>query len=304
MKRSTLIGLSAVLVFLLGVAFLIHRADQPTKPAETAVTHLSAGDVTQIGLAVSGATITLKAVDGVWRVVAPFDDRAEVERVNGLIGAIRDVRIGSTLSENPAKFSQYDLTEATATRLQIYGRDHETPVFDLWVGKEAPNGLGCFVRAPGSNEVKIAEGLGSGALIKNPEEFRSTKVSPWEASDISSITVSGAVEVTLEKSSGSWVTSRNKRMVPADFAQQLGDAIRAWRADKFATTAAPEGFEKPYLTLEIDTPVAKLPITVGGVATEMPHARYVRVGDRSVVLIVQDSLTDAVVNALKKIQTL
>jgi hypothetical protein len=304
MKRSTLGVLVGVLVVLAGVAVLITRSRQPTKSAETAISNVVPGDFTEIGLTVNGATITLKSVEGVWRVVAPFDDRANVERVDDMITTLRDTRLGSTLSENPAKFSQYDIADASATRLQVYIRDHTSPVMDLWVGKEAPNRLGSYVRAPGSNEVRIAEGLQNDVFIKNPEVLRSPRVYADEANEATGITATGAVDVTVEKSTSAWVNAKNKRMVPPDVSQQLTDGLQSWRSTLFATTSSVPGFDKPYLVLTVTARKRPFTITVGGAAAEMPESRYIRTSDRSAVLVVPDSSTDAVVAALKKIQAL
>lgn len=304
MKRSTLGVLIGVLVVLAGVAVLITRSRQPTKSAETAISNVVPGDFTEIGLTVNGATITLKSVDGVWRVVAPFDDRANVERVDEMITTLRDTRLGSTLSENPAKFSQYDIADASATRLQVYIRDHTSPVMDLWVGKEAPNRLGSYVRAPGSNEVRIAEGLQNDVLGRNPEALRSPRVYADEANEASGITATGAVDVAVEKSTSGWVNVKNKRMVPPDVGEQLTEGLQSWRATLFSTMSSVPGFDKPYLVLTVTARKRPFTITVGAPAAELPQSRYVRTSDRSAVLIVPDSSTDALLAALKKIQAL
>lgn len=304
MKRSTLAVLIGVLLVLAGIAVLIVRSGQPTKSAETALSKVIPGDFTQIGITVNSSTTTLKLVDGVWRIIAPFDDRANVELVDEMISTLRDTRLGSTLSENPAKFSEYEIADASATRVQVYIRNQPTAALDVWVGKEAPNRLGSYVRAPGSNEVKIAEGLQKDMLVTNPEALRSPRVYADEANDASGVTAAGAAEVTIEKSTTGWVNTKNKRMVPPDVSEQLSNALQSWRAGKFSTASPVPGFDTPYLTLEITAHKEKFTIIVGGPAGEMPHSRYVRTSDRSTILVVDDALTADVVAALKKIQGL
>src|SRR5262245_59191448 len=96
------------------------RSQEPEKPDLGPLSGVAADQIIQFDLTVNGATTTLKSVDGDWRVVAPFSDRASIEAVERLVNAVREIRLGSVLSENPAKHSQYDLDGARATRLQVF----------------------------------------------------------------------------------------------------------------------------------------------------------------------------------------
>ena len=304
MSRSTLAALGAVLVLLLGAVVWVGRARRPVKPEGTALSTVRADQIVQMGLAVNGATTTLKIIDGEWRIVTPFEDRANAEAMDRLVSVMKDVQVGTVISENPARHAQFEVNDASATRLQVFVKGKDAPELDYWVGKEATDPASCFVRVPGSNEVRTAEGLPASLLLKSPELFRSPDVSPIHPDLITALTVKGALELTVANDKGAWVNDVTKRIVAEELRHGIAAAMTAWRAETYAVIVPTgQGFDKPFLTIEERAGERTATIVVGGPATAVGHtARFVRSSDRPAILVVDDKLTQAVIEALKKAQ--
>jgi len=301
-KRTTIAALGAVLVILLGAAVWVGRADRPAPLESTPLANIPSDRIVGLELSVNGATTTLRKVNGDWRVVAPFDDRAFEEAVLRLLVMLKDIRIGSVVSENPARFSQFEVDDARATRFQVYIQGQEGPALDYWVGKQASNPESCFVRVPNSGQVRTADGFPVSLLLKSPELFRSPLVSPFQPQDITQIYAKGALELTIVEATGTWRNLGTGRIIPEDLRQEIARGIQGWRTEVFALNEPTgQGFEKPYLTLELKRGGTEAAIIVGGPAAGQPKAsRYVRTSDRSAILIVEDVLTQAVIDRLKK----
>ncbi len=302
MKKTTLAALVAVLLVLIGAAVVVGRSGRPAPSEMSPLATLPIDQITQLELSVNGATTTIKDVNGDWRIVTPFEDRAFREAVVRLLTFLKDIRLGSVVSENPARFVQFALDDAQATRFKVFAKGQETPVLDYWVGKEATDPTSCFIRVPGSNQVRTAENLPVSALLKSPELFRSPVVPPFEPQDITAISAKGPVDVTIVETTGTWHNKATGRILPDDLRQEIGRGLSGWRTDVF-TISQPsgQGFEKPYFTLELSRGGTNATVIVGGPAADQPKpSRYVRCSDRPAILVVDDVLTQAVIDRLKK----
>lgn len=305
MGKKTLGILVGVFVLLLVGVVAVNRSQQPVQSQEISMSKVTPDQVTQINITVNGATTTLKSVDGEWRVVTPFDDRANTDAVGRIITALTYVRLSSPLSENPERHARYDLTPQAAVRLQVFVRGRETPEIDYWVGKSAEDGNSSFIRVGASPEVRTAEGLPPGLLLRNPEEFRSPNVVSIDPEQTTSLSAAGAVAVSLDTSSTTWVDAVTKRIVPGDKRQSVIHALRAWRASSFAVNEPGNirGFDKPYLSIEMKSAGTPTVIAVGTpVPGKTPAQRYVRVSNRPALLEVDETMTAALIETLKQTQ--
>lgn len=302
MSRTTMAVLTAILAALIAAAVIVHRSRQPRVAAESPLASMSTEQIVRIGVTVNGSTTTLRVVDGQWRIASPFEDRADAERVARLLSALKDFRIGSVLSENPERHANYDLNQASATRLQVFVKGSEAPVIDYLVGKAAADIESSFIRLPGSAEVRTAEGLSTYLLPRNPEDFRSTRVVGFSPESISGLSASGAAEMVIEGSTGTWINGKTKRILPPEVQRSIRAAVRAWRASSFTVSdPAGQGFAKPHLIVDFRRGEETATVTVGGfVPDRSPAARYIRTSDRPAVLIVPDLSTADLIEALKK----
>jgi hypothetical protein len=302
MSRRTIIVLVVVLVGLIGAAVLVQRSGRPQAPEATTLASVSLDQINQIEVAVGGATTTLKFVDQNWRVAAPFDDLADAEAVGRLLEYLRDMSLGSVLSENPSRHANYGVNESSATRLTVYVKGKEAPALDCFVGKDAPSIKSVFVREVGSPQVRTLEGITGAELPKNPEVLRSPRVVTFAPAQIKTLSARGVADVDLESSTVTWTNARTKRIVSGEELNNILDALLEWRAYRFMV-AEPSGagFEKPLLTIDLSAGGAMQTVTVGGAAAgEFVPARYVRTSDRATILVVPQASVDRVVAALKK----
>ena len=306
MSRTTVTVLAGVLALLLGAAFLAHRAGQPGKPGATPLSDVPADDIVQINVALGGSTTTVKRVDGAWRVTVPMEDRADATAVERMIDMLSRHTLGTVLSENPARHGQYEVNEASATRLQVFVKGKDDPMLDYYVGKSAADIESSYIRLYGSPQVRTADSLTSYLLFRNPEALRARDVLPDDPESVDSIRASGAgLDVLVTRSTEGWTSARSGARVPADATQVLVSALRAWRAARILPTDAAGrnfGFEKPLLVLETRRGGSSLTAAVGNLVPGETHpARYVKTTDRPAILVVADAETQAIVEALKKL---
>ncbi len=299
----------AGLFFLLVIAGTVLSVRSRLGPPQTSpLGNIPDADITRIQIQEPTVLVTLERRDKSWWLKSPAEDVAEESVVVSLLSTLNGLSVGSIISENKEKYSTFLLGDKEATHLQVYAKDAEKPVLDMLIGKQAMGYGSCYVRFPGKDPVHVAENLPEWLLIRPADDFR--KRTLVKASDLSSLRATGASgSLSLSRSSDTWtVVGSTRPLAPLD-ASNLFNFVDSLRASGFVDkpeASLKTGLEKPYLMLEGESTSGPVKVEVGGKKPPSkfepgPDARYVRVQDRAVLLLVTSASVDELVKQLKNL---
>jgi hypothetical protein len=136
---------------------------------------IEALDVDRLEVEVNGSTIAFDKIDGDWRMVDPWDVRADYSTVQGLVGRLSNGQMRSVVSENPLNdgdedvdpLDAYGLSDPAATATVRTGSATAT----LRIGNQAPDGTRYAKDASRSLLFTIAESI-SVDIEREAREYR------------------------------------------------------------------------------------------------------------------------------------
>jgi hypothetical protein len=200
LRRKNLVILAAVLAVLIAIS-LAQRLSHDRRTAGSSSTELVAGEFTRetlgkvvIGRGARTEAVVLTAAPTGWRVATAWDAPANLQRVDGLLQALSNLR-GEFRSDSQAVLADYGFTDSATVRITGYDPDGKQ-VFAVEAGEKPRQGSGCFVRRPGASEVYLAPadllgamGVYSGATGPQSRHFLDLVAFKCEREDVDAITL-------------------------------------------------------------------------------------------------------------------
>jgi hypothetical protein len=209
-------------------------------------------EVSRVQIERRGEEIVLERRAGTWRMLAPVQDEADSSLLDELVESLGKLTLGSQVSGEPAAYGDYDLTEASATRLKLYTRVSAAPLFDGYFGKEAMGGETLYLRLPREKPVYLATGLDGYALRRKAQEWRERDLVSIKADMLETLKVrAGKTSFELKKSSAGWAASGAS--LPADKGEHLVRYLCDARVSEFVERALPDkeaGLDPPLVSVE------------------------------------------------------
>jgi hypothetical protein len=168
LKRKNLLILAAALAVLLVIALAQDLGhDRSTRGSSSTV--LATGEFTQggigkivIGRGARTEAVVLTATAAGWQVASAWNAPASTQRVDALLETMSNLR-GEFRSDSEAVLADFGFTDSTTVRITGYDTAGGT-AFTVEAGEKPGQGVGTFVRRPGSAEVYLASADILGAL--------------------------------------------------------------------------------------------------------------------------------------------
>ena len=112
--------------------------------------------------------ITMKKVDGSWRITTPIDARADDKAIENLLTTIRDYKFERAVAESKGSWDQYGLNSPRrSVRFTANGVTRS-----VFVGVNAPVGYNVYSATDASEKVFVGSQYLAVALAKSLHEFR------------------------------------------------------------------------------------------------------------------------------------
>lgn len=295
MRKNALLLVS--LLVLVALAVFVKFVARPAAPSKNPFKDVEIAKVNRIVIKNILGSIDLQKTDDRWYAVAPFRDMADSRALEEVLAALEKFRLGTMVSENAAKYAEFGLDEANATRVQVYV--DAKPVLDVYIGNNAGGYNSGYLRIEGSTPVYIANGLPNYPFARDINSFRRAKVfsvSPLDAT---------AFKLKQDKLEVSRVrTSTTTWYFVQPFLSKLNDLTVS---DYAKGNESPEalGFANPYLQVSVEVSSKTMGIMVGKKAPPaFPQAAptcYVKSDGREPILIVSDAALTDLLTSVKTI---
>ena len=168
MKSKTFLYLGIFAVLLIAAYFLTtDRGDKTSsyKLTEKKLFDLDSAKVDKIEVKHSGGNLILSKSTGEWRVDAPFQYRTVSANVENIVGGLKNLKIESIVSTNPAKKDTYGFTDADQAEVSVYEAGALKGKFIL--GKTAQGGgVLTYIKKIDSDNIYLADGLDRNNVVK------------------------------------------------------------------------------------------------------------------------------------------
>ncbi len=223
------------------------------------------GTITAIDISEPSGTISLRKTAGVWTMTNPVEDRADSGSCRELIKSLSGLTVGEAVAENPASYPEYDIEDASATRVSLSAGNPPKKIFDAYFGKTAIGFNSIYLRWPDKKPVYLAEGLSRYMVTKTASDYRDREVFAVPQDSAAAITVIlGRRVYAVEKSSSGWIFKSPKRT--AQEASDLVDDLYSLRIADFPPATEPAarmGFSRPILSVEVSGGGEKEALIIG-----------------------------------------
>lgn len=267
-----------VIAILLGVAALWYsRSEQRMLESAAPVTRpvfsgLTSATMERVEIEVPASPrVTLSKLDGVWYTNLEKKHKADPNLVGSLMATLEKEVTGEVVSDNPEHYADYEVTETSATRVRVLGREGKV-LLDLYVGKAGSSFFTTFVRKANEKEV-LSANASLTYVFNKPEGWREKKVFDFAIDDIVEVTgelTSGAL--ALKKEHGSWqLYAPLRRAAVATKVQPFLSSIANLRATAFAELDATHTLA----SFGLDPPKEKLVVSYEDKSTSPPKVRQV-----------------------------
>lgn len=212
MRAKTLLILAGVLVGL-GILSLVRYWVQRSRGPDLPLKGVPADAIVKIEIRQPAQTVTLERISNHWELNAPVTAPADESAVKPLLEGLTKLTVGAVLSSRPERHTQFQVTEASGTTVQVWTRVSTKPArtpppsFDpsarlkaqgklrtsgmaegphaaFIIGKSAPEGTGVYLRYQGTNEVHLAEGVAPYLLNRAVKDWRDKTILRVNIADI------------------------------------------------------------------------------------------------------------------------
>ena len=210
MKKTNLLVLSGGVVLVLLLALATRYFVRP--PATPETLDLRADDIIRLDLETPRLALTLERSEDGWRLTRPVHDRAEDNRIRGLLSTLDALEIEAVVSTNPERHAWYGVDE-TGKALTVHRNGDEVT---LIFGRLSPDGESVFLRF--ANDPRVFTAQGHPALSSDLDDWRSKSAfdlgSPSHVRRATVVKEDKTYEVSREN--GGWMLHVGEETVPAD----------------------------------------------------------------------------------------
>lgn len=242
-----------------------------------------------------------------WLLVFPVKDWVDPSQPVDMIEGLKNFSLGSVVSENAAKYSQFDIDDARASRIQVFSEGNPKPLLDGFVGKNVTSYQTSYFRFATSTPVYVANGLPN--LRQQAKSYREIRLLPVRLDGAKSLKISqGKLNLDLVKSSNTWEYRFSSKTVEGAFVQEIQSKISNISAIDFGAgeeKMADLGFEKPFMTVQVEVDEKPYSFIIGNKSKllfpKAPETRFAKTEGRDTVLYVQESSVEDLIASLKNL---
>jgi hypothetical protein len=205
MRKSTLI-LAVIFVVLIVVVLVTRQGPKVERGAlASRLAKLDTLTVTQIGITKPDEEVIFKKSGEQWNITSPVEYRANQDFIRQLLKTFVEMRVESSISENPEKHSKFEVDTA-GTEIVFFEGDSK--LVSLVVGKTSQDYSHTYVRETDLPEVFLVKGVLRGQLDRNLDNWRDKTIFAAEKTDITQIALVYPDEtITLYWTGGNWTIS-------------------------------------------------------------------------------------------------
>ncbi|MBK8551629.1 MAG: DUF4340 domain-containing protein [Ignavibacteria bacterium] len=241
MKSKTFLYLGIFAVLLVAAYFLTSDRGEKTssyKFTEKQLFVLDSAKVDKIEIKNSAGNLVLSKSTGEWRVDSPFQYRTVSSYVESIVSGLKNLKLESIVSTNPAKKDTYGFTEAEQSEVTVY--EAGVPKGTFLLGKTAAAGGNlCYLKKTDSDNIYLADGI-------DKNNFFKTSLDEWKDKNIVSIPKQGVNSIEFISAGETFTVNRDsagKYFIGTDSVGTAFDGVLNLLA-KFETT----GFKDTTLT--------------------------------------------------------
>ena len=159
--------------------------------------------IMKISVARSGKTLTLENQGGRWAITAPGKYKVNTVSVTELLGGFGKFKIGSLVSDNPAKQTLFQVDSLTGSKVTVTDRAGKST--SLVLGKNGPAYTDFYFRLEGRGDVYLGTGPQTYVLNQELREWRDRQIYKSAPDSVKAIQATyGAKTFDLTRSGGSW----------------------------------------------------------------------------------------------------
>jgi|AntRauTorcE11898_2_1112593.scaffolds.fasta_scaffold03100_4 hypothetical protein len=216
-KKLNLTSLLVVLALLLGVIYLSKEMGSKDRSFRSKLTDFESSKVAEIVYKAKDTTpVRLQHKSGGW--IASQGEKsydADSARVFSMLEQINRLKTKSVAATNREKWSDYEVTDSLATKVDVTGKD-DKKLASLYVGKfsykqaNAQAGgqpqvtMTTYVRLDGDKEVYAVDGFLKMAFPSAVDEWRDKTIMDVEKQRIASVALTGKFNYSLRQEAREW----------------------------------------------------------------------------------------------------
>jgi len=222
MKRTTLLSLIILVILAVITYFVLQQPGEHSRIGageDVLITYDSAA-VTRIEIDGSKGHVVLEKEAGTWMITDPLQYPAEQFMAVRAVGTGRSIRLkGTPVSSNPSKRGLFQV-DSTGTLVRVFTGDTEAASFRI--GKTTTSFSETYVRAEGSDDVYITEGLLNSSYDKEASGWRDKTIFRASREDIKEIRFAyGDTVFTVARVDSGWAVDGSPIGEPTSFLASL-----------------------------------------------------------------------------------
>ncbi|MCG3203426.1 MAG: hypothetical protein KCHDKBKB_00084 [Elusimicrobia bacterium] len=303
--KKKLVILSGLFVLLAVAAIYFSLQRRPSSLTLNPLEKIELSAISKISIENTKGKVDLEKSTEGWLIVSPVKDAADPSLVSEILENLLSFSAGSVISENPAKYSEFQIDDAQATHLQVYAEGKPEPVLNGYVGKNAMGYQSFYFRFSGSKPVYIAQGLPY--LNREPKDYRDSRLFPVSVQEATAVKVfQDKFKMDIVKSSATWEHRFSSKTVDSALVTSALSKLERISVQDFGTgqeNPKDLGLDKPFLVVTLEANTKTFTLTVGNkVKSSVPSApstRYAKTEGREAVLILDENSLNEFPTALK-----
>lgn len=302
MKKSTLI-LAVIFVVLVVIVLLTRQGPKVERGAlASRLEALDTLTISQVAITQPDEELILTKSGQEWMITSPFEYKANQDFVRQMLKTFVEMRVESSISENPEKHGKFEVDTA-GTEVVFYAGDEK--LISLIVGKTSQDYSHTYIRETDLPEVFLVKGVLSGQLNRNLDSWRDKTIFAAEKTDITQIALVYPEEViTLYWTGGTWTISSGEidnLVADQQTVDRMLTTLSNFKASLFPKEEEYEGvnFDQPEFQIDI---TAVDGTTVLRMVEEKEQNRYFvhKVGDPTIYQVYKGTIN----NLMKKVDDL
>ena len=258
--------------------------------------------ISQIEITKPEEELTFQKSDGLWMITSPVQYRANQDFVRQVLTTFVELKVESSISENPEKHSKFEVDTA-GTEIVFYAGDSK--LASLVVGKTSQDYSHTYVRETDMPEVFLVKGVLSGQLNRNLDSWRDKTIFAAEKTDITQLSLVYPDEtITLYWTGANWSISSGEidnLIADQETVDRMLTTLSNFRASLFPKEEEYEGvnFDQPEFQIDVTTIEG---ITVLRMIEEKEQNRYFvqKEGDPTIYQVYRGTVS----NLMKKVEDL
>ncbi|MCE5272794.1 DUF4340 domain-containing protein [bacterium] len=263
-----------ILIVLLALWAVVHfMSDRPDRPDEADVfkVQIDTTKVSRIEVSRTGGQLVLLRDQGAWSVQTPSGPRpAENDQIVSALSTLGSIQTSSLVSHNPDKQAEFQVDEASGTRVKVFGGGQE-PFADIVIGRIGgfdqrrmysqqsfnPQDFYTFMRRADSPNVFKVQGFFGAMLGTDSEQWRDHTLlafDPAQARRVELMFPDTRAALQADTSGHVWRIEGGGAAPDSTVLRQMLGTLSSLRASTFVDSLPPAdslGLDPPQFTLRV-----------------------------------------------------